>query len=270
MTEKINYDRTKLALDGRYYDIDLPDGSIGRGRSVTTVLDQARIKGFIDEWEWEMMRELGMTGFNEYMKKKAWEGTQLHELVELYLQRVQDSKFEYLQWEEQYNKHVWKKFLHWIDWYNNRKPTIVWMEKKLQSVELMVGGRADCLAVVEEGAWLFDWKSSKDVYDKHLIQLATYMKLFEEMSGIKLAGGSIIATGMRTQKGWKETSLITGKKHKGSGICEVEHYFNGFKHINTLLDWYEGHISPNDIEYPEFIMPIRYERDIPKEILTAI
>ena len=264
----IDLNEMKLAVDGRFYPIPMEDGSIAQGKSVTTALGFVTVKSFLEEWQWEMRRELGMDGLKKYMDKKAWEGTQVHDMAEEYLRRVENGEETYFEWTDDINKFIWKKFNQWVDWYKHRKPKVIWTEEKLYSREQLVGGRADALMEVEEqgsgwsfmpgGRGIFDYKTSKDFQEKHLLQIAAYIKMWEEMTGEKLDFGSVVVVGTTSKKGWKEVSISRHKKHKGSGLNEIEHYWEGFKRINAMVDWTLSDLKPNDYEYPRYIVPEKF------------
>lgn len=262
---KINLNERKLAVDGRFYPIVFPDGHTEPGMSVTTVLGFVKVKSFLEEWMWDFQREMGLDGMKRFMDKKAWEGTQVHDMAEEYLKRVQEGDESYFEWTDDINKYIWKKFNTWTDWYAMRKPKVVWTEEKLQSCELLVGGRADALLEVEEqgtgynylpgGRGMFDWKTSKDFNEKHLLQLAAYIKMHEEMTGEQLDFGSVVVVGAKSKKGWKEVSIQRSKIHKGSGLNEIEHYWEGFKRAAAMVRWTLSDLKPDEYEYPRYIVP---------------
>jgi len=261
----IDLNEQKIAVDGRFYPISMPNNSTEQGMSVTTVLGFVRVKSFLDEWEWEMQRELGLDGLKAYMDKKGWEGTCVHDMAEEYLRRAMEGDATPFEWTDDINKYIWKKFITWVAWYKDRKPKVIWTERKLQTVELLVGGRADALLEVKAigtgktklpgGRGIFDYKTSKDYNEKHLIQLSAYMKMWEEETGEVLDFGSVVIVGAKTIKGWKEVSIQRSVIHEGSGLNEVEHYWEGFKRAKSMVDWALSDLKPNDYEYPRYIVP---------------
>ena len=266
---KIDLTEKKLAVDGRFYPITMPDGSTEDGMSVTTALSFARIKSFLDEWEWEMQRELGLEGLKQYMTKKAWEGTMLHDMAEEYLKRVKAKDPTHFEWTDDMNKYIWHKFNIWESWYLLRRPKVIWLEEKLQSVQQLCGGRADAMLEVKAqgtgyntllgGKGIFDWKTSKQFNEKHLMQLAAYIEFWREMTGEALDFGSVVVVGAQSKKGWKEVSISRNKIHKGSGMNEIEHYYEGFKRVKSLVDWTLSDLKPNNYEYPRYIVPTIFD-----------
>jgi len=260
----INLQETFLDSDGRFYPIVI-GGERHEYISVTTVLDLGRTKGFLDQWEHEMLELLGVDGMKKYMRRKADEGTALHTLIERYLAERAKAHPQPLDRKElkdipDVTNLVWRKLLRWQEWWDeeNRKApvSVDWMEKVVHSEAHQLAGRSDGRMKLEDGTWIIDYKSGKS-QEKHKMQLAAYIKMEEEMTGEKLTGGLILSLGEETRSGWKTTEIRNDKVHKNSsrGESEVDHYFRGFMNLKQVVEWEFPKIGPNHRELPRYILP---------------
>lgn len=253
----INSNEVVIDFDGRFYETETGE----KYPSVTTVLDLVRIKGFLDKWEQDMIDEVGVEGYKKFMEKKAHQGTYMHALIEEYLRRVKAKEPEPLDIKSANVPFVsWKKFVQWTDWYHEEKPlSFEWTEARLFSHQHKYAGTADALTKLQDGFYIHDWKSSKQVTDKHLMQLAAYIKAYEEMSGDQLEGGIVVATGCATKKGYKAVKISNHVEHKnGNGESEVDYYFNWFMDVKRLVDRELVGMADKERSAPRYIFPISY------------
>ena len=58
--------------------------------------------------------------------------------------------------------------------------------------ELLVGGQIDCIARIGNRAVIIDWKSGKDIYPNHAIQIAAYAMCYEAMTGEEVAEAWVV------------------------------------------------------------------------------
>lgn len=251
MMSKPAIDLTKLrrSQDKRFYPINV-GGEVVEMPSVTTILDGVRVKGFLDKWEHEMIELLGVDGFKKFMKKKADEGTLVHELAELYLKRANEKDDTYFEWTEDIGDVEWKKFNNWVAWYKQYKPKMVWLERTLHSKTHRYAGRSDGLVEIDGELWVIDWKTSEKPQDKHLMQLSAYIKALEEMDGITVKGGMVVALGAKTKQGYS-VSTIEGD--------DVEHYFEGFLKLKDVFDWHFPDQKGGGKLMPVYIVPEWFE-----------
>jgi hypothetical protein len=61
--------------------------------------------------------------------------------------------------------------------------------------ELLVGGQVDCVARCGNRVILIDWKSGKDIYPNHAMQIAAYAMCYEAMTGEEVAEAWIVKSG---------------------------------------------------------------------------
>ena len=78
----------------------------------------------------------------------------------------------------------WKAFLSLPRWWFQQKLSVVATELALVSEQHQYGGTMDLVGRDEEGAiHVIDFKTGKDVYAEHQIQIAAYGRLFAEARG---------------------------------------------------------------------------------------
>ena len=112
-------------------------------------------------------------------------GTVTHELIEAHIYN-QD---EYIPGIDVPNEtvvsamHGLKKY---IEWEEEVDVEYLESELKLISEEHQYGGTADAVARIGDETVLIDFKTSKGVYDAHIIQLAAYKHMIEECMGYKI------------------------------------------------------------------------------------
>lgn len=269
-----------MAMDGRFYPIEIGDKTYDFV-SVTTVLDLVRIKGFLDLWEEEFIQTMGTDGYKKFLQKKADEGTAVHSLIEFFLTHCNDDDPPIMdrnniaslgiEWKERFknprpltsldvNNFVWEKFKRWEEWWDfeerNKRPDVLWMEKTLYSESMGVAGRADAKMKMDEGDWIVDWKSGK-MNDKHKMQVAAYVKMEEELTESKLAGGLIISLGEETKNGWKMTEVSNTKRAKQSPLdeSEIDYWFRGFMTLKHVISWGLPDLKPRKKSLPRYIIP---------------
>lgn len=87
------------------------------------------------------------------------------------------------------------------------------LEYNVFSDVLGCAGTLDCVARYEgfRFPWLFDWKSSKRVYDNYRLQVSVYLVMYESMTGRRLGGACIVCF---TDKGVVEVCLSRGECYR--------------------------------------------------------
>ena len=74
-------------------------------------------------------------------------------------------------------------------WREHTAAKLVATEVHLVSERYRYGGTIDALGVMPRGLALVDWKTSRGTHADHVIQLAAYAKLWEEVTACALTGG---------------------------------------------------------------------------------
>jgi len=74
----------------------------------------------------------------------------------------------------------------YIKWSEDNNVEYLESEIRVVSEEYQYGGTADCIAKIDGEIVLIDFKTSKGVYDSHLVQLGAYKNVIEEQTGYKI------------------------------------------------------------------------------------
>ena len=61
--------------------------------------------------------------------------------------------------------------------------------------ELRIGGQIDCVARCGNQVILIDWKSGRDIYPNHAMQIAAYQMCYEAMTGEAVSEAWIVKSG---------------------------------------------------------------------------
>jgi len=166
-------------VDGkRFYETENGDAY----PSITTVLSQRDKKGLM-EWR----KRVGEEVANHIGRKAANRGTAVHNMVEDYLNNVNEETLT--------EKHK-KNFLPWC-MFNEFKPilnninNIHTQEAQLFSEKYTVAGRVDCIAEYEGELSVIDFKTAsgekkEDWITNYFIQGTAYAEMYEERTGIPI------------------------------------------------------------------------------------
>ena len=147
---KISEDSKQITLpDSRYYQ---RNGEYYP--SITYVLSYYPKGKFFEDW-------LKKVGYNaDYIVKKAGEeGTQVHEMIEDYLNE-KELNFLNTSHQPQYNPNVWQMFLKFVEWWEEFTPTLIETEVHLFSDKLKVAGTCDLVCEIDGELWVIDFKTS--------------------------------------------------------------------------------------------------------------
>ena len=142
--------------------------------SVTTVISQWGIKTqALLHWAWNQ----GEQGIPLYEKKEAEVGTIAHAMIEADIKGKDVDLSDYpVEMLEQANI-CYENFKTWKDKHNFNP---IETEIRLISEEYQYGGTIDCIARVDGKLAIIDWKTGKEVYEDHIIQIVSYEKLWNE------------------------------------------------------------------------------------------
>jgi len=204
-TIKKHYGRI-LEISDDHKQITLPDGRYYQRNgeyypSVTYVLSHYPKGKFFEDW----LKKVGYSA--DYIVKKASEeGTQVHEMIEAYLNG------EELKFLEHgipiYDPNVWQMFLRFVDWWEEYKPTLIEAEVHLFSDELKVAGTCDLVCEINGELWVIDFKTSNHLQTTYDLQTAIYAQCFEECFGKKVHRTGVL---------WLKSSKRGPKKGKMQG-----------------------------------------------------
>jgi ATP-dependent exoDNAse (exonuclease V) beta subunit len=204
-TIKKHYGRI-LEISDDHKQITLPDGRYYQRNgeyypSVTYVLSHYPKGKFFEDW----LKKVGYSA--DYIVKKASEeGTQVHEMIEAYLNGEELKFLEH--GIPMYDPNVWQMFLRFVDWWEEYKPTLIEAEVHLFSDELKVAGTCDLVCEINGELWVIDFKTSNHLQTTYDLQTAIYAQCFEECFGKKVDRTGVL---------WLKSSKRGPKKGKMQG-----------------------------------------------------
>lgn len=239
---KHSYDRI-LEISDDHKQITLPDSRFYRRNgnyypSVTYVLGYYPKGRHFEDW----LKKVGYA--SEYIvKKAAEEGTQVHELVEEYLN---GAELEFLDKNgyPQHNPDVWQMFLHFVEFWETYKPKLIETEIHLFSDELKVAGTCDLICEINDELWVLDVKTSNHIQPTYELQTAVYTQCYKECYGKDAQHQGIL---------WLKSSKRGPKKDKMQGkgweVVESERTqeenLDIFKTVRKLFDLENPTSSPS-------------------------
>jgi len=147
--------------------------------SVTTILGRFKNSTGLIIWS----NGLGLKGlkYHEQLKIAADIGTSLHQLAELYV-----TEQHYEMPGEEVLASCFKKFISWWEEFSKEELEIIFTEKSYCCRKYKFGGTADLLVKKKGEYILIDFKTSKAVYDDHLVQMSAYRFMIEEQDEIQI------------------------------------------------------------------------------------
>jgi hypothetical protein len=159
--------------------------------SVTTILNSqcGWNKSILMNWGIRMVKE-GKDP-HAYTKDAADTGTLAHALCEA---NINNEDYEIgADWTENQTARAMKALFAFKEWREQTKPKFVAAEMKLVSEKHKVGGTADGVFKIGKKLYIYDIKTSRDVYDEMKLQLGMYTHMYEEIQPkAKIDGGVIL------------------------------------------------------------------------------
>jgi hypothetical protein len=235
-----------LEVSDDHKQITLPDGRYYQRNgeyypSVTYVLSYYPKGKFFEDW----LKKVGYSA--DYIVKKASEeGTQVHEMIEAYLNGEELNFLEH--GRPMYNPGVWQMFLRFVEWWEEYNPTLIEAEVHLFSDELKVAGTCDLVCEINGELWVIDFKTSNHLQTTYDLQTAMYAQCFEECFGKKVDRTGIL---------WLKSSKRGPKKGKMQGkgweIYEssrtIEENLDIYRAVRTLFDLENPNHKPAFTEF---------------------
>ena len=248
---KHSYNRI-LEISDDHKQITLPDSRYYRRNShyypsVTYVLSYYPKGKFFEDW----LKKVGYSA--EFIVKKAdEEGTQVHEMVESYL-NGEELNFLNNTGHPQYDPDVWMMFLRFVEFWETYEPKLIETEVHLFSDELKVAGTCDLICEIDGKLWLLDLKTSNHVQPTYELQTAVYGQCYKECYGKQIDNYGIL---------WLKSAKRKLNKEKMSGkgweVVTSERTFEEnidiFKTVKRLFDLENPQSSPI---FTEFITSVK-------------
>jgi ATP-dependent exoDNAse (exonuclease V) beta subunit len=158
---------------------------------------------FFEDW----LKKVGYA--SEYIvKKAAEEGTQVHEMIEEYLEG-KEMNFLSPTGYPQYNPDVWQMFLRFVEFWETYKPKLIEAEVHLFSDELKVAGTCDLIVEIDGKLWLIDFKTSNHIQPTYELQTAVYGQCYKECYGKDVDNYGILW--LKSSKRKLNVEKMTGK-----------------------------------------------------------
>jgi len=195
-----------LEISDDHKQITLPDGRYYQRNgeyypSVTYVLSCYPKGKFFEDW----LKKVGYSA-DFIVKKASQEGTQVHEMIEDYLNGKELKFLEH--GIPMYVPHVWQMFLRFVDFWEEYKPTLIEAEVHLFSDKLKIAGTCDMICEINGELWVIDFKTSNHLQTTYDLQTAIYAKCFEECFNKKVNRTGVL---------WLKSSKRGPKKDKIQG-----------------------------------------------------
>ena len=130
-------------------------------------------------------------------------GTKAHKFIELLLQQDFDVDVpDNMKWINQ-------NFNAWKDEYNFKN---IEQEKYLYSTKYGYAGTADSIGLVNENLFILDWKTSKNLYIEHLLQVSAYANAYTELTGKQISNAGVLRLN-KNQSGYEFKIIDDLNKH---------------------------------------------------------
>jgi len=153
----------------------LADGK--RVPGVTTIIGRFKESGGLIHWAWTEGKE--GRDYRETSKAAADAGTLAHAMVEAKIRDLPGPDLDkYPEDVRVKGAAAYGAFLTWAD---QSRLKVIYAEPKLVSERHRFGGTPDAIIELDGKLSLGDWKSGNAVYADHLIQIAAYKNLWEEV-----------------------------------------------------------------------------------------
>ena len=176
--------------------------------SVTTILGRYKNSTGLIIWS----NKLGLEGksYHAELNKAGDIGTALHELAELHI------KGDYYELPE--DSIVQECFNKFKDWWSEQNYEVNFTEKSFCCRKYKYGGTADLLV---NGDTIIDFKTSKAVYDDHLVQMSAYRYMIEEQDGIEINKGILARFGKEGSDDFEIREFSKSDLNKGFKYFKV-------------------------------------------------
>lgn len=184
----------------------LADGTVVP--SVTEILSAVPKPG-LDRWHNYMGRM--MIDTEVYVRSLANGGTLLHLAIEAAIRGQEFDKgllVDFTPAEQDWARTSYRQFKAW---YAEHDVEPLLMEHRMVSEEMRCGGTLDLYAQVDGRFTVMDWKSSAQVRNTHLFQVAAYRAMLEE-SGSGVDEVRVLSF-PRTGKTWTEHVIVDTSEH---------------------------------------------------------
>jgi hypothetical protein len=157
--------------------------------SVTELIGQIAKGDPFYKWIGQQALETGKAdGYKEYRDNTADIGSEVHRLIELYIQDCINNSHELVYIPKislkDYSGQVQRMFQSWIDWKIKNVKKFLFSEITVVHEFLCYAGTLDCIYVNhKDEVCLCDWKTKDGIYPEDGLQVVAYKNAFEYMHG---------------------------------------------------------------------------------------
>jgi hypothetical protein len=151
----------------------------------TTIIGRFKDSGALMYWAWQQGKE--GKDFRETAEAAASAGTLAHLMVEDYLKDTITPTDPLI--SDDIRAKADSAFNAFLAWERQSNLKVISLEQPYVSHQHRYGGTPDGIVEVDGQLAILDIKTSSDVYRDHLIQVAAYRGLYEEVTGKQVTGG---------------------------------------------------------------------------------
>jgi hypothetical protein len=173
--------------------------------SVTSILGYFPKGKFFESW----LKDVGHNS-EIIVRQASDEGTQTHHLIEKYLEG------EEINWLDNKGNAtcsllVWQMLLKFVEFWEREKPELIESEIHLFSDEHKIAGTCDLVVRMRGELWILDIKTSNNLHTAYDLQLAAYVKCWNESFEEKITKNGLIWLKSPKHKADKKDEKIQGK-----------------------------------------------------------
>ncbi len=229
-----------LEISDDYQQVTMPDSRYYRRNgkyypSITHVLSTYPKGKYFEDW----LKKVGHA--SEYIvKKAAEEGTQVHEMIEDWL-NGKEITFLYPDGNPKMPAHAWQMFLRFVDFWETYNPVLIEAEVHLFSDELQVAGTCDLVCELEFNGkterWIIDFKTSNHLQTTYDLQGSLYAQCYEECYGKKVDRVGVLWLKSKSRGEDKSGKRLKGKNWEVYESPRTqEQNIEIFNHVKALFD----------------------------------
>lgn len=210
--------------------------------STTTVLDAYPKGKAFKEW----LKSNGHSA-DIIMDRAAERGTKVHDAIEKYINGA-DLNWFAPDGKMNFELDEWQMVCRYMDFHKDYlEGSELAAETQLFSHKLKLGGTADLVCEINGETWLIDFKTGKNSYKTHELQLAVYKEMWDEKNDPKIDRYGIL---------YLDTAHRTKKQFQGIGwqlkefTKDHEKNFRLYQHTRALWNEENPNYKPKNLSYP--------------------
>jgi PD-(D/E)XK nuclease superfamily len=211
--------------------------------SVSTILDAYPKNAFFYEW----LKKEGENADN-IRDAAGTSGSLVHQATERYDNGETISLFN-TDGTIKYSTREWKMIERYVEFRNKYNINVVSTEQNIISPALGFAGTLDRVIDLDGKRWLIDIKTSNAVHNHYFLQMAAYVKLYEEWTGDTIENIGILWLNAKTRGDGKKGTY----QGKGWQLVipdrDIDYYWDLFRATKALWFAENGDMKPNNLTY---------------------